>query len=93
MIPKSYDNIHVPSTLITPDMFKTEVQVLRSVTRWSAMTDKTEDSIHQAYITLIEGAQHYIYIENQFFVSMINNADVSNEISKSISDRIIRAHR
>lgn len=74
-------------------MYKTEVQVLRSVTRWSAMTDKTEESIHQAYISLIANAQHYVYIENQFFVSMINNADVSNEIAQTICDRIIRAHQ
>uniref|UniRef100_A0A914QIK2 Phospholipase n=1 Tax=Panagrolaimus davidi TaxID=227884 RepID=A0A914QIK2_9BILA len=93
LIPKSYDNIRVPSAIINEDMYKTEVQVLRSVTRWSALTDKTEDSIHQAYISLMENAKHYIYIENQFFVSMINNADVSNEISKTICDRIIRAHR
>uniref|UniRef100_A0AC34GX80 Phospholipase n=1 Tax=Panagrolaimus sp. ES5 TaxID=591445 RepID=A0AC34GX80_9BILA len=93
LIPKSYDNIRVPSAIITNDMYKTEVQVLRSVTRWSALTDKTEDSIQQAYISLMANAKHYIYIENQFFVSMINNADVSNEINRTICDRIIKAHR
>ena len=30
---------------------------------------KKEDSILQAYIQLIREAKHYIYIENQFFVS------------------------
>uniref|UniRef100_A0AC35ESW8 Phospholipase n=1 Tax=Panagrolaimus sp. PS1159 TaxID=55785 RepID=A0AC35ESW8_9BILA len=93
LLPKSYENLRVPDSLITKEMHKVEVQLLRSVSRWSALTDKTEDSIHQAYISFIKNAKHYIYIENQFFVSMINNADVSNLIAKTICDRIIQAHR
>uniref|UniRef100_A0A914Y9H0 Uncharacterized protein n=1 Tax=Panagrolaimus superbus TaxID=310955 RepID=A0A914Y9H0_9BILA len=93
LIPKSYDNIQIPNALITPDLHKVELQLLRSVSRWSALTDKTEDSIHRAYVSLIKNSKHYIYIENQFFVSMINNADVSNLICKTICERIIQAHR
>ena len=41
---------------------------------------------------MIENARHYIYIENQFFVSLINHADVRNEICAALCDRIVRAH-
>uniref|UniRef100_A0AC34FDY7 Phospholipase n=1 Tax=Panagrolaimus sp. ES5 TaxID=591445 RepID=A0AC34FDY7_9BILA len=93
LIPKAYDNIQIPNNFITPDLHKVQIQLLRSVSRWSALTNKTEDSIQRAYISLIKNSKHYIYIENQFFVSMINNADISNLICKTICDRIIQAHR
>ena len=43
-------------------------QALRSITRWSGGRD-SEASIGAAYISLIEEAQHFIYIENQYFIS------------------------
>lgn len=46
----------------------------------------------QAYISLIANAQHYVYIENQFFVSIIDSADVRNEICKVLCERIKRAY-
>lgn len=39
------------------------VQVIRSVGQWSAGASQTEESIHNAYISLIEKAEHFIYIE------------------------------
>jgi hypothetical protein len=42
---------------------------------------------------LIANAEHYVYIENQFFVSMIGSTEVVNEISRVLCDRIVRAHR
>ncbi|GMI79357.1 phospholipase D P2, PHOSPHOLIPASE D ZETA 2 [Hibiscus trionum] len=38
-------------------------QVIRSVGQWSAGTSRTEESIHRAYCSLIEQAEHFIYIE------------------------------
>ncbi|CAI9277389.1 unnamed protein product [Lactuca saligna] len=38
-------------------------QVLRSVSQWSAGTSQVEESIHKAYISLIEKAEHFVYIE------------------------------
>ncbi|XP_031103467.1 phospholipase D zeta 1-like isoform X1 [Ipomoea triloba] len=38
-------------------------QVIRSVSHWSAGTSYTEDSIHTAYCSLIENAEHFVYIE------------------------------
>uniref|UniRef100_A0AC34Q529 Phospholipase n=1 Tax=Panagrolaimus sp. JU765 TaxID=591449 RepID=A0AC34Q529_9BILA len=93
LLPKSYDWIKVPSVFLTKGTYKTDVQVVRSVSNWSSLIDKTETSIQQAYLSLIANSKHYIYIENQFFVSMINSVDVTNEICKVICERIIRAHR
>jgi len=53
-----------------------------------------EESIQQAYIESIENAQHYIYIENQFFISLaISNNVVTNRIGEALLQRILRAHR
>ena len=57
------------SAYYTPGCLLSEVQVLRSASEWSAGLRTTENSILQAYYHLIENAKHYIYIENQFFVS------------------------
>ena len=46
-------------------------QVLRSCSSWSAGQDLTEYSIQRALVATIEEAKHYVYIENQFFVSYV----------------------
>lgn len=43
------------------------VQVCRSSGTWSLGLKETEHSIQNAYIATILDAQHYVYIENQFF--------------------------
>ncbi|KPP64627.1 phospholipase D2-like [Scleropages formosus] len=65
-------------------------KVLRSVDRWS--TGTCESSIHKAYVHIIENSQHYIYIENQFFISCADGKTVHNEIGDAIVKRILRAH-
>lgn len=42
------------------------VQILRSSTLWSQGVD-LERSIQDAYLSAIQNAEHFIYIENQFF--------------------------
>uniref|UniRef100_A0A915LU94 Phospholipase n=1 Tax=Meloidogyne javanica TaxID=6303 RepID=A0A915LU94_MELJA len=78
LVPKSYNSVRVPKIFFSPETQRVEVQVLRSVSHWSTLIDKTEDSIQQAYVSLIANSRHYIYIENQFFVSLINSPDVNN---------------
>jgi phospholipase D1/2 len=78
LVPKSYNSVRVPKIFFGDEIQRVEVQVLRSVAHWSTLIDKTEDSIQQAYLSLIANARHYVYIENQFFVSMIGSADVDN---------------
>lgn len=43
------------------------LQIIRSVGQWSAGTSQTEESIHNAYISLIEKADYFIYIEVGIF--------------------------
>ncbi|KAK1417718.1 hypothetical protein QVD17_26852 [Tagetes erecta] len=69
-------------------------QVIRSVCQWSGGTSQTEDSIHKAYCSLIEKAEKFIYIENQFFISGLSNDDViQNRILEALYRRILRAHK
>ncbi|KAL8970396.1 MAG: hypothetical protein Q9197_003829 [Variospora fuerteventurae] len=71
-----------------------EVQMLRSTTWWSIGTpDKTECSIMNAYVKMIEQSDHFVYIENQFFVSSceVENTKVENGIGDALVERIVRA--
>ncbi|KAG8819161.1 hypothetical protein FRC17_010583 [Serendipita sp. 399] len=70
-----------------------KVQVVRSCSDWSHGVLK-EQSIQNAYIELIREAEHYIYIENQFFISNTgDNGPVQNRIAQALVERIIRAAR
>eukprot|EP00268_Persea_americana_P049344 TRINITY_DN5288_c0_g1_i2.p1 TRINITY_DN5288_c0_g1~~TRINITY_DN5288_c0_g1_i2.p1 ORF type:complete len:1115 (-),score=199.02 TRINITY_DN5288_c0_g1_i2:178-3522(-) len=69
-------------------------QVLRSVGQWSAGTSRTEDSIHNAYCSLIDKAEHFIYIENQFFISGLSGDDtIRNRVLEALYRRIMRADK
>uniref|UniRef100_A0A7N9AMB1 Phospholipase n=1 Tax=Mastacembelus armatus TaxID=205130 RepID=A0A7N9AMB1_9TELE len=74
-----------------PDCIHTKVQVLRSASDWSAGIKYHEESIHNAYVHVIKNSQHFIYIENQFFISCADNRHVFNKIGDTIAERIIRA--
>ena len=69
-------------------------QIVRSCTKWSHGVP-TEHSIANAYISVIENSQHFIYIENQFFVTATSDAQkpVKNKIGAAIVERILRAAR
>lgn len=71
-----------------------EVQILRSACEWSLGTPGiTEQSIQNAYIKLIEQSDHFVYIENQFFISSceVEGTKVENKIGDALVERIIRA--
>ena len=71
-----------------------EVQILRSCAWWSMGTpDKTEHSIMNAYIKMIEQSDHFVYIENQFFITSceVENTRVENHIGNALVERIVRA--
>ena len=73
-----------------------EVQILRSATSWSLGTpNKTEHSIMNAYVQMISTSEHFVYIENQFYISSceVLNTKIENKISDAIVDRIKRAHK
>uniref|UniRef100_A0AAY4ATG5 Phospholipase n=1 Tax=Denticeps clupeoides TaxID=299321 RepID=A0AAY4ATG5_9TELE len=67
--------------------------VLRSAADWSAGIKYHEESIHTAYVQVIAKSKHFIYIENQFFISCADNRQVYNKIGDAIVERIIRAHK
>lgn len=63
-------------------------QVLRSGGRWSLGLDESEVSIHTGYLHLIDSADHFIYIENQFFISSTAGPPVRNQIAQALVERI-----
>jgi phospholipase D1/2 len=79
--------------LISSDL----LQTLRSVSSWSIGfldTETVEESIHEAYIDAITRAKHYVYIENQFFISLAtHNTSVRNLVCETLFKRIMRAHK
>ena len=94
----------IPNVNFFQKGIKSTVQVLRSASKWSVGIKKKENSILQAYYRLIDSAKHYLYIENQFFVSRAfdeeERADcpyalsieVKNLIAYHIRKRIERAY-
>lgn len=90
LLPKNYQNFIIPPSLESKCSSCT-VQVLRSISSWSAGLSKTETSIHEAMKYLIQTSKHYIYIENQFFVSILNDPTVYNQITECLYERIVRA--
>ncbi|SPQ25196.1 43ab1b8c-7699-4c09-a344-cc17b2df94f7 [Thermothielavioides terrestris] len=69
------------------------IQLTRSCSKWS-MGVSTEHSIANAYIEAIRNARHFVYIENQFFITATSDEQkpVGNKIGRAIVDRILRAH-
>jgi phospholipase D1/2 len=72
-----------------------KIQVIRSVGHWSAGTSQAEEqSIHAAYCSLIEKAENFIYIENQFFISGLEDDEtIQNRVLQALYMRIMRAHK
>ena len=77
-----------------PSTHNVRIQVLRSVDKWSA-GQTHEASIYNAYLHAIKNAKHFIYIENQFFISSQPGTflHVSNQILSTMADRIVRAYQ
>ncbi|XP_062438235.1 phospholipase D1 isoform X2 [Rhea pennata] len=76
-----------------PEAVRATVQVIRSAADWSAGIKYHEESIHNAYVSVIKNSKHYIYIENQFFISCADDKVVWNKIGDAIAQRILKAHR
>ena len=67
---------------------------MRSASKWSigCSPGNFEFSIQIAYTHLISEAQHFIYIENQFFISSTAGNPVKNLVAKALIARIKYAH-
>ena len=77
---------------------KAKCQILRSASNWSIglKVNNHEHSILNAYMGMILAAEHFIYIENQFFISSVGSTKgvynpVINEIAKALYIRILKA--
>lgn len=95
LMPKSYQSSPYlyPPGLIARCTSGCRVQVVRSVSTWSSGQTRTESSIHAAMKHLIANAESYIYIENQFFVSLMDDSSVQNGIVQCLFERILLASR
>ncbi|XP_030375279.1 phospholipase D2 isoform X2 [Scaptodrosophila lebanonensis] len=102
LMPKSYHQIRLHTQLQQRRQQRVTCQLLRSVSSWSCgfiEQDLVEQSIHDAYIETITKAQHYIYIENQFFITLqlgvsgTLGGNVRNQIGETLFKRIVRAHK
>ncbi|KAI1809658.1 phospholipase D/nuclease [Poronia punctata] len=69
-----------------------KAQIVRSSADWSSGI-LTEHSIQNAYSEVIRSAQHYVYIENQFFITATGDqqSPIHNTIGKSIVEACVRA--
>lgn len=67
-------------------------QIVRSSADWSSGI-LAEQSIQNAYCQVIREAKHFVYIENQFFITATgeNQAPIHNQIGGAIADACIRA--
>uniref|UniRef100_A0A8C5KRK9 Phospholipase n=1 Tax=Jaculus jaculus TaxID=51337 RepID=A0A8C5KRK9_JACJA len=92
LLPKSQTTAHELRYQV-PGAVHATVQLLRSAADWSAGIKYHEESIHAAYVSVIENSKHYIYIENQFFISCADDKVVFNKIGDTIAQRILKAHR
>ncbi|KAI8336140.1 hypothetical protein BC941DRAFT_428409 [Chlamydoabsidia padenii] len=104
--PKRPTPLLLPYTTDVPDLndprigsahsaLRTQVQILRSVSSWSSGVATTEHSIMDAYVELIGASKHFVYIENQFFVTstQCGTTVIENKVGNALYNRILRAHQ
>lgn len=67
-------------------------QIVRSSGDWSSGI-LTEHSIQNAYSDVIRKAEHFVYIENQFFITATGDqqAPIHNTVGRAIVDAVVRA--
>lgn len=67
-------------------------QVVRSSDDWSSGI-LVDHSIQNAFAEVIENAQHYVYIENQFFITATGDqqAPIKNTVGGAIVNAVVRA--
>lgn len=71
-----------------------QIQILRSCSSWSIGTpNKIEHSIMNAYCHLISTSEHFVYIENQFFITstIVEGTPIHNKIGDALVERATRA--
>lgn len=67
-------------------------QIIRSSGDWSSGI-LTDHSIQNAYSDIIRKAEHFVYIENQFFITATGDqqSPIHNTVGRAIVDAVVRA--
>lgn len=89
---KSYSSSHVIESETRGGHGPIHAQLVRSSADWSSGI-LTEQSIQNAYCQVIRGAKHFVYIENQFFITATGDkqAPIHNLIGAAIVDACANA--
>ncbi|KAF2127758.1 phospholipase-like protein PldA [Dothidotthia symphoricarpi CBS 119687] len=92
------DYVHHPQTPLRSKNLDNRgtvhAQIVRSSADWSMGIEPAEHSIQNAYCEIIRNAKHYVYIENQFFITATAQDDtnaVHNQIGAAIVDAVVAA--
>lgn len=92
--------IHHPLTQLSSKNLENRgtvhAQLVRSSADWSMGIAPHEQSIQNAYCELIRNAQHYVYIENQFFITATsehNESPIHNQVGAAMVDAVIKADK
>lgn len=81
-----------PKSTLWPHRDTKKCQILRSLCGWSGQgIERTEKSIQTAMIDAIQNAKHFIYIENQYFISSTAGGKVQNTIGEALIKRLREA--
>ncbi|KAL4809820.1 hypothetical protein BDV18DRAFT_166572 [Aspergillus unguis] len=69
-------------------------QLVRSVSHWSNGI-ATENSLYNAYVDIIENSEHFLYLEQQFFITATDHwpRTIWNRVGEAFVARILRAAR
>lgn len=93
------DYVHHPLTSLSTKNLENRgtvgAQLVRSSADWSSGLDPPEHSIQTAYCDIIRNAQHYVYIENQFFITATGEeqSPIHNQVGRAIVDACVNAGR
>ncbi|CAF4172153.1 unnamed protein product, partial [Adineta steineri] len=99
LLPKTYDDQELSDKSFLQSILPNDrspicidAQCVRSASFWSCGINNVERSVQNAYIHMIDNAEHFIYIENQFFVTIAEDTSIKNDIGNALYRRVIRAH-
>lgn len=69
-------------------------QIVRSSADWSSGI-LTDHSIQNAYSEIIRNAKHFVYLENQFFITATgeHQSPIHNTVGRAIVDAVVRASK
>lgn len=89
-----HDGQAYPMSGSTGPLGGVDCQITRSCTKWSHGIS-LEHSIANAYIEVIKKSEHFVYIENQFFITATSEKQkpIKNMIGAAMVERILRAAR